>query len=1497
MRLTAKFKKGALLWIWAGLTVTALDAQNIIATVAGRPKVFNLSGLTASAAIAPATVTISSSGDLYFSDAPSNTVLRFSGGTLTVVAGNGIEGFSGDGGPATMASLAKPLGLGLDSAGNLYIADSDNHRIRCVAPNGIITTVAGNGHGGYGGDNGPAIAAMLAFPNDVKVDSQGDLLIVDTGNLRVREVTPTGTISTIAGNGVQKFAGDGGPAVSASFVFPENVAVDPAGNIYVSDTADSSIRRISPSGVISTFAGIHQFGYSGDGGPATKAALTYPQGLQTDASGNLYIADSASNRIRVINSGGIISTLAGDGQASFNGDGGPAAKAELADPASIAVDSSGQIYIADTENNRIRKVSASGVMSTFLGTGAADSLQDGGPATSASLASPNGLAVDKAGNLYICDTANQRIRELRTDGTIITFAGNGSIGFSGDGGPATAASFAFPQAISFDGAGNLYVADRNNHRIRRVTPAGIISTFAGNGFGGFAGDGSAAPSAELAFPSGVAVDSSGNVYIGDTGNARIRKVQASGTITTVAGSSTAGYSGDGGPATSAKLSNPTGLAVDSAGNLYIADSSNGAIRMVDHTGNIKTVAGNPSSTNFGDGELALNAALSSPIAIALDNAGNLYIADTQSSRVRLVNPSGYISTIAGTGESGFAGDGDLATHARLQYPCGVALDGSGNVYISDRDNDRIRAVLATAPTFMASPASLSFSAQAAGAPTASQTLSLTPASSNPILNATGLVYTVSASDPWLLVNVSGGTMPSNLNISVDPSSLASGSYNGTITITAPAAAVPTKKIPVSVTVSGQAAPKVSLSAPSLTFASTQGGSAISRTLNIANSGSGPLPYSLLVTTASGGSWLTVSQMSGTATPSAPATVTVTATPGSLPAGTYTGSVTITGATPADVTVLSAVLSVSAPQGSILVSQTGLTFQAVAGGGSPLPQTFGILNTGQGILNWNLATNTLSGGNWLSVSATSGSVIVPFADVSSVSVSVSAATLSPGNYYGQITVSAGGAVNSPQNITILLIVLPAGTNPGPQVIPSGLIFTGAAGSSPGSQQVMIGNVTGSPINYASGKFTTDGKPWLLQTPPNATVKPNQPAAMAIASDFTLLSPGVYRGAITLQILEDGSIRTINVLTVVAPSSTASAASSLQPAISCASSTLQVQFRSLQANFVAVIGQPATIEVQVIDACGNLIGPGTTSATVTAGFSNGDAQVTLTHIGNGIWTGTWRPVHPSSSAVSVNVVATAIEGTSPKAGQATLPATVSSGGAGPLVTAGGVVHAATLVGGMPLAPGSLITIYGSNLADGTAGANGLPLPQQSEGVVVMMGNLVMPQLYTSPGQINVQVPFNVPLNSQFQLTLQKDALLSVPESLVMAPAQPGVFTLNQSGSGQGVVLKSDGVTLAQPGTPASAGETVVIYCTGLGAVSPPVATGAAAPAAPLSQTVNPVTVQIGNQNAVVSFSGLTPGSAGLYQVNATIPPGIAPSNAVPLVISVSGQSSPPVTIAVR
>ena len=458
-------------------------------------------------------------------------------------------------------------------------------------------------------------------------------------------------INYIAGNVVSGaptigYSGDGGVATSAGLVEPFGVAVDSAGNVYIAEPYDGRVRRIDAKGNMSTIVGNGTLGYSGDGGAPASAMLNRPTGVAVDSSGDLYISDSLNNRVRKSgNQGtGTISTVAGNGGYAYSGDGGAAAAAQLNAPHAVAVDAAGNFYIADTANNVVRKVAANGTITTLAGNTSAGFGGDGGAAASAQLNAPQGLAVDSAGNVYIADTANSRVRKV-SGGNISTVAGNGTVGYGGDGSSATAALLNSPVGLALDSAGNLYIADSNNSAVRKVTTGGAISTLAGNGRQGYSGDGGAALSAQLNYPQGVAIDSANNVYIADTFNNRVRVVSASGFINTVAGNGLAGYAGDGGPATSAQVASPTGIAVDTAGDIFVSDNS-ATVRKIYPNGPITTIAGNGSLGYSGDGGLALSAQLNKPEGIALDPKGNLYIADAGNSAARLLQFTGSGITIS-----------------------------------------------------------------------------------------------------------------------------------------------------------------------------------------------------------------------------------------------------------------------------------------------------------------------------------------------------------------------------------------------------------------------------------------------------------------------------------------------------------------------------------------------------------------------------------------------------------------------------------------------------------------------------------------------------------------------------------------------------------------------------------------------------------------------------------------------------------------------------------
>jgi uncharacterized protein (TIGR03437 family) len=532
-------------------------------------------------------VALDSAGNVYFSDYYNSVVRKVAVSTniISSFAGmNGKTGSGGDGGPATSANLQTPAGLAFDSGGNLYIADVNSSVIRMVsATTGNISTVAGaSGQFGSGGDGGPAELATLSGPNDVAADAAGNLYIADTGNSKVRMVSAgAALITTLAGTGAFGFGGDGGAATAALLTYVNGVGVDKSGNVYIADTDNNRIRMVH-GGTIGEFAGADHA--QGDGSKATAALLYFPQGIAWDNKADLYIADTRNNKIRKVTPDGNISTIAGTGSYIVSGDGGPALAAGLDQPQAVAVDGAGNVYIAT--GNQVRMVDSSGNINTVVNsTGAAGFTGDGASAADAELSNPLGLAVDSANNLYIADTNNHRIRKV-SGGNISTIVGagpsypssNGS--FGGDGGPASLANLSFPYDVAFDGSGNMFIADTVNNRIRRVDgKSGNISTLAGSAAaGGYSGDLGPATSALLNAPIGVAADSAGNIFFTDGNNNVVRVVDGFGTISTIAGNHTLGFSGDGGSAITAELDFPWGIATNASGNVWVVDANNHRVR-------------------------------------------------------------------------------------------------------------------------------------------------------------------------------------------------------------------------------------------------------------------------------------------------------------------------------------------------------------------------------------------------------------------------------------------------------------------------------------------------------------------------------------------------------------------------------------------------------------------------------------------------------------------------------------------------------------------------------------------------------------------------------------------------------------------------------------------------------------------------------------------------------------------------------------------------------
>ena len=892
--------------------------------------------------------------------------------------------------------------------------------------------------------------------------------------------------------------------------------------------------------------------------------------------------------------------------------------------------------------------------------------------------------------------------------------------------------------------------------------------------------------------------------------------------------------------------------------------------------------------------------------LIFDSQGNLFFSQWNSPKVRRITTAGVISTVAGSGLTGFSGDGGPATAAALNQPSGLAIGADGTVYIADAGNNRIRAVSPATAVVSISANQLSFSPTSGGGLTPQQNIAVTASLAGVAFN--GLPFTAATDAPWLVVTPNNGTTPSTVGVSVDPANLSVGSSQAVIRINAPGASPAQVAINVVATVAAANPPKLAVDTNQLAFSTQVGADNSLRVVSISNSGGGVLNVTVTATTARGGNWLAVSTNAGKATPGAALALAVTANPGSLTAGTYTGKVVIS--SDREQSEVSVSMVVAAPQAVMLLSQAGLTFTGVSQGGAPLPQNFGILNTGSGTMSWTAAPSTLSGGStWLSISPASGTVNRPYLDASLINVSVNATGLAPGDYYGRIDLTAPNAVNSPQTVTVVLNVLPPGSNPGPQVRPSGLIFTGVSGAvNPGSQTVSVGNLTSAPLRYGSSQTYVIPGNWLVNVPSNDVVAPNGPGQIVVQPDFSALPQGISRAFLNLG-FSDGSSRTVSVLSVLAPPGTNTAGADAagtsgavgrasQPqAGSCNPTTLTILLTSSEQSFTANANQPSTIAAQVVDDCGTPLTPDRGGAAVTTQFSNGDPGLNLVHTPQGRWSGSWQPRNTAQSKVRATITAFLIlPNGKTLANQLDMNVTLGTGARVPLVTPGKVLNGASFVAQSPVAPGSLISIFGTQLADALALGNA-PFQTTLGGTQVVLGGKATPLLYTSDNQINAQVPFDVPVNSVLQLLVQRGPALSVGDSLTVAPAQPAIFTQSQQGSGQGAIVNGVTGILADAGAPVQAGDVVSIYCTGLGPVDPSVPSGAVAPSLPLSQTRNAVTVTIGGIPATVNFAGLAPGFAAVYQVNAVVPAGVAAGSGVQVTLTVAGQVSPPVTIAVR
>ena len=592
-------------------------------------------------------------------------------------------------GLVSAAAFNGPREIAADSSGNIYVADTVNHLIRKITPQGVVSTLAGSS-GVSGSANGTGAAAQFNSPYGLAVNSTGEVFVADRENHTIRKITPAGVVTTFAGQATVAGSTDGIGA-AALFNNPSALAFDSLGNLFVAEFGNNVIRKILPNGTVSLYAGtVSGFGQAPNPGVRATAQFCNPQGLGIDSQNNIYVADTCNHVIQKI-SGLIddVSIFAGSAGSVGNAN-GVGTVARFNNPYGIAVDSTNNLYVADAVGRTVRKITTGAAVTTLAGASNVEGATDG-TGGNASFTTLWGLVVSN-NTIFAADASNNNIRQITLGGTVTTWAGVASQTGSTDA-TGIASRFSFPYAVAYDTNGNAFIADRRNHTVRKVTMAGVVTTVGGTAglAGSVDGTGGTGGTALFDNPTGIAVDAVGNIYVAESGNHTIRKITHDFTqVTTFAGAATVGGATDG-PRANARFLSPEALALDSAGNLYVADTGNSTVRKITAlTGAVSTLAGTAGTYGSQDGTGGA-ASFGTLFGVTVDASGNVFVTDNDFNIIRKISPAGVVTTLAGT--AGTVGTTNATgAAARFNQLFGIAIDSAGNLYVTDAGNSLVRKI-------------------------------------------------------------------------------------------------------------------------------------------------------------------------------------------------------------------------------------------------------------------------------------------------------------------------------------------------------------------------------------------------------------------------------------------------------------------------------------------------------------------------------------------------------------------------------------------------------------------------------------------------------------------------------------------------------------------------------------------------------------------------------------------------------------------------------------